>query len=102
MIRKGSFLDHAGRVVTALVLTFIVVSMGVGINTIIDNASVYWEPQAVVAAVPMATPAPPDPPGECFEWMVAGVQMIHKCIDEDEEIVCYAPVGGVLQCLARN
>lgn len=56
----------------------------------------------VVALEPMATPAPPDPPGKCFEWKTAGIQMIYKCVDEDEGIVCYQPVGGVLQCLVRN
>lgn len=56
----------------------------------------------VVALEPMATPAPPDPPGKCFEWKTAGIQMIHKCVDDDEGIVCYQPVGGVLQCLVRN
>lgn len=101
MIRKGSFLDLLGRIVTALLIIAVLSLSAVGAGTLIDNAG-YWLSQSVVAAVPMATPAPPDPPGKCFEWMVAGVQMIHKCIDEDEEIVCFAPVGGVLQCLPRN
>lgn len=66
------------------------------------SAVVNFEPSEIMAVEPMATPAPPDPPGECFEWKTAGVQMIHKCVDEDEGIVCYAPTGGVLQCLVRN
>lgn len=63
---------------------------------------VHFAPGEVVAAEPMATPAPPDPPGTCISWMVAGIQMIHKCVDVDEGIVCYQPTGGVMQCLVRN
>lgn len=101
MIRKGSFLDLLGRITTTLVIGVILSLAIVGALTVFGDVYDISAEEAL-AAVPMATPAPPDPPGECFEWMVAGVQMIHKCIDEDEEIACYAPVGGVLQCLARN
>lgn len=76
--------------------------IGLVLLVAIGGTVVAIPPFPLVAAEPMATPAPPDPPGKCVEWMWAGTRMIHKCVDVDEQIVCYQPAEGVLQCLPRN
>lgn len=58
-----------------------------------------FTPDAVVAAEPMATPAPPDPPGECDEWMKAGTSLVYFCENTYNGDRCYI-MGNMMFCLS--
>lgn len=61
------------------------------------GAFLLFKPLVAAPSVPAATAEPIE---QCSEWRKAGVQVIHKCVDDEPPYaICYVPVGGVMQCL---
>lgn len=78
-------------------MTIIVTVFWMLVGLTVVGAVSYAAPSEPVplATEPLATAEPVEP---CPEWRKAGVQVIHKCVDEDHDMVCFVPVGGVMQC----
>lgn len=76
--------------------TIIVTVFWMLIGLTVVGAQSYAAPSQTV---PLATePLATETVEPCPEWRKAGVQVIHKCVDEDHDMVCFVPVGGVMQC----
>lgn len=60
----------------------------------VAGITVMFFPGNLAAVVAAEEPVEP-----CPLWKTAGSQKIYRCVDEDSDNTCYAPVNGVMQCL---
>lgn len=92
MIRKGSWRDLVGRILVLMGLLFGIISMGVGINAMVDSGGDFWQPAQAAVATPVTS-------DNCTVYATVNGEERHRCVDEDYENVCYERPGGMMYCL---
>lgn len=90
MIRKGSLLDHLGRIVVTLVVGVVLSLAAIGALTM------YEDFHAKTAAAALAAP---ETSSNCEVWATVMGEDRYRCDDTDYGNVCYDRPSGMLYCL---